>query len=332
MKTSPLLALGLALGVAACSVEKTPDAAPTATPTATPPPEATQIPGAAAFDLDAVPVSTAALGPFPFIALPDGYVAENIKTLDFARFPFWYNDRTNWVEGMFFQALLKPAPGKQMSSYEIKKNFEALIRQMGGVQVAEGKLDYATTKTWGSEINTGFRAGLNNAAYEPQATIWVVRRQDGNIWVQLTEGDKSAGYVVGKEKAFAPSARLLPASELKRQIDQAGQVDLQVHFATDRTEILPESQPQIEQVVRLLQDDPGLKLAINGHTDNTGDARHNQALSEGRAAAVVAALTASGIDAARLSAAGFGDTRPVADNSSEEGKAKNRRVELVKRP
>lgn len=76
--------------------------------------------------------------------------------------------------------------------------------------------------------------------------------------------------------------------------------------------------------------DPSLKLAVNGHTDNSGDPAHNQRLSEGRAKSVAAALTAKGIDASRLSAKGFGQDYPVADNGTEEGKAKNRRVELVK--
>ena len=123
---------------------------------------------------------------------------------------------------------------------------------------------------------------------------------------------------------------MLPAGELKKQLDSAGKVTIAVNFDTDKTSILPSSQPQIDQVLQLLKDDPALRLSVNGHTDNRGDAAHNQALSEGRARAVVSALTGQGIEAARLTAQGFGDTQPVADNSSDEGRARNRRVELVK--
>lgn len=105
---------------------------------------------------------------------------------------------------------------------------------------------------------------------------------------------------------------------------------MHVNFATDKTEILPDSQPQIEQVVQLLKRDASLKLAINGYTDSTGDPAHNRTLSGGRAKAVVAALAAQGIDAARLSSAGFGDADPVANNATENGRSQNRRVELVK--
>lgn len=93
---------------------------------------------------------------------------------------------------------------------------------------------------------------------------------------------------------------------------------------------MPDSQAQIEQIVALLKDNPDLKLGIYGHTDNTGDAKHNLKLSEQRAESVVAALTKAGIESNRLTAKGFGDTQPVANNASEDGKAKNRRVELVK--
>jgi outer membrane protein OmpA-like peptidoglycan-associated protein len=76
---------------------------------------------------------------------------------------------------------------------------------------------------------------------------------------------------------------------------------------------------------------PGLKLSVEGHTDNAGGAEANKALSLARASSVAKAVVAGGIDAARLSATGFGQERPVADNRSEEGRAKNRRVELVRK-
>jgi len=78
------------------------------------------------------------------------------------------------------------------------------------------------------------------------------------------------------------------------------------------------------------QQNPDLKLRVEGHTDNQGSAAANQALSEKRAQAVVAWLVAHGTNASRLAAKGMGQTMPVADNSTQDGRAKNRRVELVK--
>lgn len=105
---------------------------------------------------------------------------------------------------------------------------------------------------------------------------------------------------------------------------------LYVNFDTDKATIRPESAPTVAEVLTLLQQNPTLRLAVQGHTDNAGTSQHNQQLSEARAAAVVASLSQAGIAATRLQAAGFGQTKPLADNSTEEGKAKNRRVELVK--
>src|SRR5699024_4305378 len=131
-------------------------------------------------------------------------------------------------------------------------------------------------------------------------------------------------------EAFVPTSTLLPADEMKRALDDDGKVALQVNFATDKAEILPESRPQVEQVLALLRDSEGLRLAVHGHTDDTGAADHNRRLSEARAAAVVAALTAEGIAPERLQARGFGPDQPVADNATEDGRAANRRVELVR--
>lgn len=216
----------------------------------------------------------------------------------------------------------------------MQKNFDAVIGQLGGRKVADGRLPTEVVKAWGAEITEGFKSGVDPAAYrypEANSTVWVIRRDDGDIWVYLTANDTRGGYVVGRETALTQTSTLMGAASLKQAIDTAGKVAVQVNFATDRTEILPDSQPQIDEIVRLLKVNPALSLSINGHTDDTGSAAHNQTLSEARARSVVAALVAQGIPRATLAPAGFGNTQPVADNSSEAGKAKNRRVELVKR-
>jgi outer membrane protein OmpA-like peptidoglycan-associated protein len=103
-----------------------------------------------------------------------------------------------------------------------------------------------------------------------------------------------------------------------------------IHFDTGKAAILPDSENILGEIVKLLQQNEDLKLLVEGHTDNQGNAAANQALSEKRAQAVVAWLTAHGVQAARLSAKGFGRTKPLTDNGTEDGRAKNRRVELVK--
>jgi outer membrane protein OmpA-like peptidoglycan-associated protein len=103
-----------------------------------------------------------------------------------------------------------------------------------------------------------------------------------------------------------------------------------ITFDVDKAIIKPESMGVLNQVARFLKDNGSVKMEIDGHTDNSGASAHNLALSQQRAEAVKAQLIAMGIDASRLSTKGFGDTKPISDNSTPEGKANNRRVEFVK--
>lgn len=104
-----------------------------------------------------------------------------------------------------------------------------------------------------------------------------------------------------------------------------------ISFDTDQARIKAESEPAVAEIGKLLQASPTLKLAVEGHTDNAGTPAHNQTLSEARAREVVRLIAGQGIAADRLQATGFGQSRPLADNATEDGRAKNRRVELVKR-
>ena len=88
---------------------------------------------------------------------------------------------------------------------------------------------------------------------------------------------------------------------------------------------------EINRIFDLMNQNPNLKFEVQGHTDNTGTVAGNQKLSEQRAQAIVAKLVEMGISADRLSAKGLGQSAPLADNSTEEGRAKNRRVEFVKK-
>jgi OOP family OmpA-OmpF porin len=101
-------------------------------------------------------------------------------------------------------------------------------------------------------------------------------------------------------------------------------------FDVDKATIKPESMGTINTIYDVLKKNPSLKYEIDGHTDNTGNSPHNLQLSQQRADAVKAQFVSMGIDASRLTTKGFGDTKPVSDNTSPEGKANNRRVEFVK--
>jgi len=104
----------------------------------------------------------------------------------------------------------------------------------------------------------------------------------------------------------------------------------QVQFETGTAQLRPESDAILSQVAKVLTEHPELELVeVQGHTDDTGTAELNRTLAHDRAAAVVQWLVGHGIAASRLSGKGYGQARPIADNTTEEGRAKNRRVEFV---
>jgi OmpA-OmpF porin, OOP family len=123
------------------------------------------------------------------------------------------------------------------------------------------------------------------------------------------------------------------AGTMAKDIATAGHVALYgIYFDHDKSDVKPESAPTLAEIAKLLKAEPKLSLYVVGHTDNVGTYDYNMALSDRRAAAVVKELTSKhGIPAARLKPAGTGPLAPVAPNDTEDGRAKNRRVELVKR-
>lgn len=282
------------------------------------------------FDISSVAVSGAPLGAFPYFSLPDGYEPVNKpQTQDFGHFLFWTGKELHDVEGKVYFSEIGAADGKNYSEYELKKNIEAVVRGAGGVLLTESKIPFELRDQIPREIRVGMPEALGDIYNNPVST-WVIRRDDRQIWVHFTSTTAGANWTILETKPFEQTASLLPAAKLRDALDKNGKATIEVNFATDRSEILPASRPQIAEVAALLKDASSLRLAVNGHTDNSGTAAHNRNLSEARAKSVVAALVGAGIDPSRLQAKGFGADEPVADNATEEGKARNRRVELVR--
>lgn len=121
------------------------------------------------------------------------------------------------------------------------------------------------------------------------------------------------------------------AEALAEDITRTGHVAIYgIHFDTGKADVKPESEPTLKEIANLLQQNPKLNLYVVGHTDNVGTVTSNMELSKHRAEAVVKMLVGKlGVDAKRLIGYGVGPLSPVASNKTEEGRAKNRRVELV---
>ncbi|HEX6832610.1 MAG TPA: OmpA family protein [Rudaea sp.] len=139
--------------------------------------------------------------------------------------------------------------------------------------------------------------------------------------------------VIVESKAMEAGMVTVAASALDQSLMSTGKaVVYGIYFDFDKSDVQPESAAQLQEIATLLNKHGDLKRAITGHTDNQGDADYNQKLSRRRADAIVAALTGNyAIAANRLSAQGLGSSSPVANNDTDEGCTKSRRVERVRK-
>jgi outer membrane protein OmpA-like peptidoglycan-associated protein len=184
------------------------------------------------------------------------------------------------------------------------------------------------------EIGSLYREALQAAGWkivnyaEPSDMQLIAHygRDGHDIWTLIHGGGKEMSISVADVGAQSAAARL--AEELKKK----GHVAIYgIYFDTDSAKLKPESDAALQQILTLLKQDAGLRLEIQGHTDSTGERPHNQKLSEARAASVRTWLVSAKVAAARMTTVGFADTKPVASNDDPNGRALNRRVELVKR-
>jgi outer membrane protein OmpA-like peptidoglycan-associated protein len=163
-------------------------------------------------------------------------------------------------------------------------------------------------------------------------------RPEGDVYVSLLVDDQggdsraNAELYVIEVKPMESDLITVNAASLAKDINRTGHASVYgIYFDTGKADVKPESDATLKEIAKLLQGDPSLKLYVVGHTDNQGGLDMNMDLSRRRAEAVLSALTTKyAVPAVRLKAYGSGPYAPVASNDSEAGRAKNRRVELVK--
>ncbi len=270
-------------------------------------------------------------GEFPYLILPAGYdQRDQPLRRDYDAFPFWTGAAFEEVEGKAY-AIAFDAEEDTTSMHEVRRHLEAMMAEAGGALVHAGPVPVAASEGISFERKSPYGNAAGYSWDEDDRSTWRVDLDDGRqVWIHARLDPLIAGWVVVEREGFQQTAALLPADALKQGIAEDGRVAIAVNFAVDKADILPDSQPQLDQVVALLRDDRSLRLSIDGHTDASGDAARNKALSLARAQSVMASLVEAGIVADRLRATGHGAERAVADNATDAGKALNRRVELVR--
>lgn len=177
------------------------------------------------------------------------------------------------------------------------------------------------------------KIGARIEGIDPNAKWWVVGSLtvDGRkVWAEAQKGNGKIWLRIVREKAMAQTI-VANAAALASDLATTGHVTVHgILFDTGKSELKPESANAVAEIAKLLKADPKLKVYVVGHTDTVGSLDANLALSKARAEAVVQALVKDGVAAARLKSFGNGPFAPVASNATDEGKARNRRVELVK--
>jgi outer membrane protein OmpA-like peptidoglycan-associated protein len=208
-------------------------------------------------------------------------------------------------EGKVTYLFYQRPPNQGAAAIEIVRNYENALQKIGAtiVDVDDRHFVYGKVVQDGREVWAQAEA-----------------RPGGMIRLYVVEKKPMAQHVVADAAAFS------------KDLTATGHVAVYgIYFDTAKSEIKPESTPALEEVAKLLASDPGLKLWVVGHTDGVGAIDANMRLSQARADAVVAALTTNHkVGPARLKGYGVGPLAPVASNAAEDGRARNRRVELVR--
>lgn len=243
------------------------------------------------------------------------------------------------AEGCKDSPLISRFPGSVIHSCENKEFEQAdfpLSSDGGKTKHIEGEYHYwdIGTREGTSEIQIyrNMESALTKAGYtldyKNPPDEFVAHK--GSTWVHIESKGAYYYQTIITEKEMQQEVTA-DASAMADEITKSGHVAVYgIHFDTGKSDILPDSESTLNEIVKLMQQQTDLKLRVEGHTDNQGNAASNQTLSDKRAQSVVTWLAAHGVAAARLTAKGFGQTKPVADNSTEDGRAKNRRVELAK--
>jgi len=183
------------------------------------------------------------------------------------------------------------------------------------------------------------RRNYQNAAKALKAKILVDRlrytamqidKDSSRIYIglELFNDGRTIDITILEQKAMVQE---ITANDMWQALQKDGFMALYINFDTNKSTVKQESTGIIDQIVELMKSQPNLELSIEGHTDSQGTAKRNKTLSLDRAKAVIKAVARGGISESRMSPIGWGQEKPVADNKTEEGRAKNRRVEIVKK-
>jgi len=255
--------------------------------------------------------------PALFTRMPDYFLSSpsSLKESQFDAYEFRIRqgekNTTQRIEGhkviyyyYFDTSTKKPTP----SALQIKRNYQNATLKLGGKVLFDHDPTYNTT------------------------TLLVVKNGQ-ETWAEIKSGGGATYYLTIVERQVMQQDVTANADALKESLAQNGHAEVSgIFFDFNKADLKPESKPALDELTKLLKTNPSLRVWVVGHTDNVGPVDSNLTLSKGRAAAVIKVLEAAGIVSTRMAPFGNGPYAPIATNATEEGRAKNRRVEIVAQP
>jgi outer membrane protein OmpA-like peptidoglycan-associated protein len=271
-----------------------------------------------AFAQDEKPTDIENAKDHPAVKRWPGSVITVANSREFEAFKFPTKDgASKSVEGRYtFLQYLTPAGA---SCTQIVRNYENALKAQG-LAVHKGSEAPADDVSWGDG------KWISGEGKGTAGELFITVGCSGE------NPDGVAFYLWVVEKQQMEQVVEIDANAMAEEISKNGHIALYgITFATGKADISAESGKTLEQIAALLKAKPDWKLRVEGHTDNVGQAKANLELSKKRAEAVKAWLTGKlSVAAARLTTEGFGDKKPIAPNTTDDGRAKNRRVELQK--
>ncbi|MFY7670415.1 OmpA family protein [Tenacibaculum sp. MEBiC06402] len=285
------------------------------------------------FSWDKISESNSEIGAFPYITPPKNMIVnENeSESYEFDKLEFFNGANFFVLDGKVKRMKVEMEGQKQFEKYYFEKSVSEYLKSIGAVLIFDGQMTTEFTSKWGEDPNSIYdhmHEFYSGDVVNYPVSLYLLKTPNKKIGFQVSSSSKSIGVV--EQKVFEQTIEKITADKMINDINSQGYVSLSINFDMGKSRIKAESYEIINEISKMLKSNPDLKISIEGHTDNTGDENTNLKLSNNRAKSVLIALLDEGIDESRLTSKGFGQTKPIEDNSTEDDRAKNRRVELRK--
>ncbi|KUF42248.1 OmpA family protein [Myroides marinus] len=283
------------------------------------------------FKIENIPYSEAEIGAFPFFTLPKGLKEMNKplqKNFDVCYFPI--EGIMTPIEGKLYKTNVTAVQGEEFSQRYFEKSLEDYLTSIGAYKVYDGEITQEEYDRYNKQDPNKGADGDIGYAGEVIKMYVIKTHKQGNIYIQYTANNAGGKLNILQEEALEQTITKITADEIVKDLTEKGKSILYINFDTEKSSVTKEGNEVVSEISTALKKDSSLKISIEGHTDNTGEANHNKKLSSERANAVMTALISQGIDKSRLVAKGLGADNPLVANDSDSNKAKNRRVELVR--